>query len=587
MGFLFVLSLALSAVYYAQSWKGPITSVYKWENSDMAFFDTWAKHIAAGDWLVDTMLHPYHAWHSDLAVEYFKQYPEIEAKYVAQTDSLSTVIARRALINDIYKGKTYHQEPLYAYMLAVTYKLFGIDHQWVFFWQFLLAAFTSVLLYLVGKQFFNPLTGLIASLFVTLCGSIMVFQMVLIRTTMTNFFTVLLLYLFLKVLEAPTMKRQLIFGVASGIALLGQSYLILFLVPVWGYFLWMQRKNLREVVPAFAAGIGALLLVMMPLFIRNIKVGVPVTAMASQGAMAYIPMNIQESYPMESFFVHMPSLVKIRHETGGKMLRAVGECLNTFDSFERFWKVYKQKINGMFMWYEIPNNMNYYLFREIAPFLKILPVHYFFIAPLGLAGLLLGIWIYRKKILPLVLLTIVSMAPMMIAGDLARYRTPLVIMLSIFAAYFLIEVITQLREKNFKVALSAIGISVLAFLYTSTAVDNKTFVYIGSDFDTFYRNHYQDLLTTYEAAGDYDNYLKMTTEMVDNLPDYFLEVPLEKKITKGNEAICSRYVANFLESHFNILTYLKRTQEAAFFQDRIRILRARMDDFNLRAGLQK
>ncbi|MEO5906936.1 MAG: hypothetical protein ABIQ11_09430, partial [Saprospiraceae bacterium] len=72
--------------------------------------------------------------------------------------------------------------------------------------------------------------------------------------------------------------------------------------------------------------------------------------------------------------------------------------------------------------------------------------------------------------------------------------------------------------------------------------------------------------------------------MVSDIPDYFYEVPLQKKIIKGNEAESSRYVANLLETHANILKYRKQEQDAAYYDERVKTLRARIDDFNLRAG---
>jgi len=587
IGFLLGLSLLLSIIYYTQSANGPITSFYKWDNSDMYFFDVWAKHIANEDVWCDTVLHPYHNWHDMLATEYFHKYPALKAQYGAQQDSLSTDAAKHALINDIYKGKTYHQEPLYAYLLAATYAIFGPDHKWVYFWQFLLAACTSVLVFLTGRKLFSPLTGLAAALFVTLCGSIMVYEMVLLRTTMTNFFTVLLLYLFLRLLESPTIKRNIIFGVASGFALLGQSFLILFLVPAWIYFLGSHRKKIREVLPGFAIGIASFLFVLLPLFIRNSKSDVPLTSMASQGAMAYIPMNTQYSQPMESFFIHMPSLAEIRYESQGKMLAAVTECLQTFDSFGSFLKIYLQKINGMFMWYEIPNNVNYYLFREIAPVLKYLPIHYYFIAPLGLAGLALCVWRYRSKAFPIVWITLVSMVPLMIAGNLARYRTPLVILFCLFAAYFLMELIILFYQKKYKPAFLGIGLTLLAFIYTSNASPKSIFVYNESDIDTFYRYYYKDQLMKYESKADFNGYLSLTNDMMENIPDYFFKVPLSQKIVSLKEAGVSKQIANFMESHYNVLTYLKRTQEAAFFKERFEVLRARRNEFSARTGVQQ
>jgi len=238
-GLIFILSLGLSAIYYSQGHNSPLKSLYKWKNSDMAFFDEWARHVAGGDWLCDTLLHPYHDWHGIFATSYFKQYPDVASGYFnenTQNGSLDTVAARKSLINDIYKGKTFHQEPLYTYMLAASFKVFGYDYEWVYFWQFLLGAFTNVLVFLVGKRYFGALTGLLASLFVMLSGTILVFEMVVLRTTMTNFFTVLLLYLYLLVFEKPNWKTQLFFWSGIGNCLVG---------PILFYFVY--RSGLRMV----------------------------------------------------------------------------------------------------------------------------------------------------------------------------------------------------------------------------------------------------------------------------------------------------------------------------------------------------
>src|SRR5688500_19045792 len=73
---LFVISISNSVIYYLQSRESPIMTVYKWQNSELTFYDTWAKEIAAGDWIGNKPLHPYHDWHDMMATEYFKQFPE-------------------------------------------------------------------------------------------------------------------------------------------------------------------------------------------------------------------------------------------------------------------------------------------------------------------------------------------------------------------------------------------------------------------------------------------------------------------------------------------------------------------------------
>ena len=578
MSSLMALSLVLSSIYYLQGRHTPVDSYYKWVNSDMAFFHEWAMHIAFKDVWCDTVLHPYHDWHDIFATETFSQFPEVQAQYVSGSDSTSLSSAKRQFVNDVYKGKTFHQEPLYAYMLGATYRIFGSEHKWVYFWQFLLAAFTSVLVYLIGKRMFNPLSGLLASLFFTLCGSIMVYQMVLLRTTLTNFLTALLLYLFLRVLEKPDNKWMMAFGIASGLSLMTQTYLILFIIPAWLWLLWTHRNQLRQI--AFPVGIYfvTLLFLLLPLFIRNLKTGVPVTATASNASITYIPANVQQSGPMEAFYIHPPTLARIMHECDGKMLPSIAACLGTFDNLGSFWNIYKQKIGGMFMWYEIPNNISYYMFKEFAPILGDLPVRYFFIGPLALAGFGLGVWKYRWKMIPILIMLFASAAPLIIANNLARYRTPFVMLMCIGAAYCIIALITYLLTKQWKVGAVGLGLVALAFLFTINTVPPKIFVYNANDFGTLYREHFHARLSALQT-GSNEEFLGVTSEMMDYVPDYFYEVPLEQPVYRRNEAEASRIVAQLMNIHLETLQLIKKTQEISYYQERINTLIARADRF--------
>lgn len=580
---IFILSLGLSAVYYFEGHNSPIKSMTKWENSDMAFFDTWSRHIAGGDWLCDTILHPFHDWHGVVAEGYFRQYPQEAAGYYsANTHNgvIDTIAARKALINDIYKGKTYHQEPLYPYLLAISFKIFGYKYDWVFFWQFLLGALTNVLVYLIGKRYFGAVTGLLAAVFVMLNGPIMVFEMVVLRTTMTNFFTVLLLYLYLINMEKPNWKTQLAFGAATGITLMGQSYFTVFLFPAIIWFAWEHRKNKKEMAINVAAFFAALLLVMAPLFYRNIKVGVPFNALASHGAMAYIPANTTNAAPMESFSIYVPEMVKIRHDSKGNMIPAAIDCLNTFHGIGDFWRVYRQKINGMFMWLELPNNMSYYMYREFAPILCQLPVRYYFIAPFGIIGFILGWWRFRRKFVPIILMTVASMVPLMVAGNLARYRTPLEIMMSLTAAYLIIELTYMIINKKWKAFILWFGLSILALIYTGNIVKKGTFVINPNDLITMYGEHFLDRLLKLEAENKNEEYLKVYTELMGYLPDYFYETKVTDPIYFANEADCCNYVVQLMNVYVKTLgLFNDRQKDIAYYSDRMRILKAKADNY--------
>src|SRR6187401_2693296 len=76
----------------------PFSELHKHPDLDMNFFDAWGDRIAKGDFLTDTVWHPYHNWHKIAAENYgVKSDEEGKAKW-----------------NEWYGEKTYHQEPLYA-----------------------------------------------------------------------------------------------------------------------------------------------------------------------------------------------------------------------------------------------------------------------------------------------------------------------------------------------------------------------------------------------------------------------------------------------------------------------------------------
>ncbi len=585
---IFLISLVPRVLYYQQAKNTPLMIQYQWESCDMEFFDTWAKHIAAGDWLCDTVLHPYHSWHSEFATGYFQQYPDAAARYYSaqspdSTGKIDTVAARRALVNDIYNGKAYHQEPLYPYLMAATYALFEPDQKWVYFWQFLLGAAANALIFLIGLRMFGAVAGLLGALIVMLSGPVMVFEMVLLRTTLTVFLSALLLYLYIRLLDKPDWRSQILFGIVSGLGLLAQSYLILFLLPAWAWMVWKYRGQWKLLGQNLAAYAVALFLTLSPVFYRNVAVGVPMGTLASNAAMTYIPANSKKGLAMETF-VHQPTLIRIMHDTGGRMSAAAVECVKTFDSFSDFWRLYRQKIGTLFMWYESPNNMNYYHYREFSPMLDALPAPYYVVAPLGLAGLLLGFWRLRSRMAPVLLMALASASPLLIGVGLARYRSPLVAIMSLLAAYFVVELARIIIARQWKTTLPALVVVALAFIYTANLPHKLVFPYYNTDFSVMYREKYLERLKALETEKNFEQYAALTTELLGYVPDHFLKVRITDPLKVSNEAESSRVIARFMDMHAFALEQLNRGQEAARFKERASILRSRADDFDRRTG---
>ncbi len=585
---IFLLSTAVNTVYFQQAKDTPLQSMHRWESSDMEFFDQSARYIAAGHWLCDTVLHPYHEWHNEFAKQHFAQYPETAAPYYARNLNAAgiadTLAARREYVNEMFQGKVYHQEPLYVYLVALTYRLFGADPFWVYIWQLLLAAYTNVLVFSVGRRYFGSLTGLLAALVVMVSGPVLVFGMTILRTTLTAFLTLLLAFYYQRLLDRNSRNNQLVFGAVSGIALLSQSYFLLFLLPALAWYAWLHRRDLKSCATGIGLVLGALLIVLAPLFVRNLRVGAPMASMASNGAITYIFFNSGNAAPLEPSYMHFPSTVKLMHDSGGKLLPAAIACLGSFESMGKLLKLYGQKIDGLFMWFEVPNNMSYYIYREFSPLLKALPAPYWLVAPLGICGLFFAFWRYRWKFLPLFLMVLVSASPLFISSSLARYRSPFVILMTLLAAFFVLEMAKSLLTAHWKPLLAGTALFVLAWSYTDNIRDKKFVPFFANDILPAYILHYKDRLIELEREQKLNEYLALTTEVVEYLPDYFFEIKSGHRATYSNEAQCCRMVANLIKMHAAILEATGNKTESAKFNERINILNGVADDFGKRTG---
>jgi hypothetical protein len=206
-----VVSVAVRIVYYVEISGSPLRLQHQWDQTDMSYYDAWARDIAAGDWLSRNIAAPLHGWHHEIAEDHFRrqpaelarfqpaaagtvdqffgQHPEansaleelIEARgkqYVAEhpqeTKSLRERVAACGLLWEEWLGrKRFYQEPLYPYLVALTYKVAGFDVRYVFAWQLLLGVLNNVLIYFVARRYFGATAAAVAALLAALCSPLL------------------------------------------------------------------------------------------------------------------------------------------------------------------------------------------------------------------------------------------------------------------------------------------------------------------------------------------------------------------------------------------------------------------------------
>jgi 4-amino-4-deoxy-L-arabinose transferase-like glycosyltransferase len=433
---------------------GPVPYLHHWTESDMFFFNEWSREIAAGDWLSREAGRPFHSWHDHIARRVHQRSGSSEPYGPAVRDEYW----------DRWLGeRVFYQDPFYPYALAGLRALGQDPPGIVFFLQGLLGLGTSLLVYLVTLRLFGDSAGLIAGLMAALYGPLILFESVLLRESLITFLVVASVASGLKALENPDRRGWLLMtGALCGLAFMVKSSALLFL-PAFLAILAHRLKSLPRSALAAAGlcllGFGILL---SPLAARNVAVGAPPWAAAGSGPITFVNHNAAD-YRGDMGDTLSEYADEVMEESGGRFIPAVMATLNTHTGAGSWPKLVFQKLLAFWHWYETPNNTSYDYFRMEVGGVAIAFLGFGVIAPLALAGYLLG---FRRKH-EFVLACVPLMAGLFTVAifyHLSRFRLPVAVAMIPFAA----------------MGVVAIGKSILDRKYTRMAVALVVVILSGS-----------------------------------------------------------------------------------------------------------
>src|SRR5262249_54450714 len=149
----------------------PLARLEQWRESDMHVYDEWARTIAAGDWLSATVRVPMHSWHRGVAHQYFEDHPEVRATVERDAASQGREPAELLWARWLHLPQFY-QDPLYPYLVAVTYRVAGTNPEYVLVWQALLGLLSIVLVWHLARRYFGDVAALVAGLMAGLSGAL-------------------------------------------------------------------------------------------------------------------------------------------------------------------------------------------------------------------------------------------------------------------------------------------------------------------------------------------------------------------------------------------------------------------------------
>lgn len=435
------MSLVVRLAVFTELSTGPCLWQHRWAQTDMNYFDSWARRVASGDWLARGVGVPMHGWHRLVAADHLNAHPFDAANLATDSD------AEAALWSRWTGAPRFYQEPLYPYLIAVTYSIFGEDPRYVFAWQMALGIGINVLVHLLSRRVFGAVCGAIAGVLAALYAPLLSLELVLLRDVLIVFTGLVLVLLLMRAIESARWCWWGAAGVAAGLAFLLKSTLLITVAAlVTGAVLELRsrRRPARRLVAVAALG---LTLGVAPLVVRNVAVGVDPLSTASGGTATFVSTNA-EDYPSEEggFYVSRHA-ARILGASEARFFPAALATLRTHPGPLSYFRQVWEKFTGSLRWYEIPNNENFYYQRVHSAVLRNLPVTFFIVGPLAIVGLALARR-RTRECWPLYVLVASTAVPLLAFMTMSRLRLPLAVALIPFAAHAVAEVGRWLARRS-------------------------------------------------------------------------------------------------------------------------------------------
>lgn len=391
--------------------------------------------------------------------------------------------------SDIAKGNwigegVFFASPLYAYFLAVLYQIYNYDLSQVIVTQFFLGSINCVIIYYLGKRLFNENVGIIAASIATFYGFFIFMEGQILKSSLSYLLSSLAFLSFLICLE----KQGILWCVVG--MLIGLTSLVIpnFMIFVPLLYATVIRESVsKKTITAMLAFSIGLAIIVAPVAIRNYYIGGDWVLISYNGGVNFFlgtdketdgglkRSNLIEQVPIKE----ESSTVSFAEKSLRKKLRP--------SEVSNFWhnravriikedpmgyiKLLIRKTYRFWNWRELPDNLDFYYFKEKYRILNIPLLNFGMIAPLAF----LGMWFSRKqskRLIPayaFIIFFTISVIPFSVYG---RYRMPIVPILMCFAANGLYMTIKNMAARK-KTGEMIVGLSIFLMTFIVTTSGNK------------------------------------------------------------------------------------------------------------------
>ena len=449
LGALIAASILIRLVYFLQLNATPFIGMHQWRQTDMHFYDGWARQIAAGDWASRAVGVPMHRWHHDVAEYYLARHPDVKPALAGDAARARSAMDPDEVLWSRWMGvPRFYQDPLYAYLIAGAYGIAGTDPRVVLVGQLAMGVFTTVLIWLIARRAFGDAVAACAGALAVLCAPLVFYELLLLRDSLIACAGLGATWLLYRAIDRDRWVWSAVLGVALGIAcLLKGTFLLFTAAVVVAMAIQVRRLGRSAIVRALGVG-GGLAVALVPALARNMAVRVPPMTLASSGPLTFVASNGVRARPDVGFGIDTPELAAFLGESDGGWRSALARAFDG-QGIRSYAALAWRKWDRIWHWFEIPNNENFYYLRRHAPVLAWLPITFWQIGPLAIVGLLLGARRWRDT-WPLYLCVAALAAPLVVFYVLGRFRVAVLAALIPFAALTIVDIARGFRTHQFR-----------------------------------------------------------------------------------------------------------------------------------------
>ena len=463
----FLAVLLVRGAYLVSLSKTPLSLWHLWTQTDEWGYMDWSAHLAAGNWRDVPAWRSYFGW---------------QEAYGSPEDW-----------EEWYQKNAYFSGPLYPYGLAALRLAFGSPVWPARILQLLLACVTSGVLALavlgLGEGLAVAAAAVFAGILYGLYGPLVFHDGFILRDGPVAHFSTLLLALPLIARvgsEEIEEKKEIssngdggrwmcgtsgafLLGFLGGLAiLLKQTVAPLALASLFSLYSPSGKPPGGAKRRVFLFGFLGLAIPLFVLAARNVSAGVPPLTFDTRQTVGLVWGNARGA---DASTTSPPGMDEMLEEARGSTLRTARLVLESYRGAPlELPKLFLKKLATFFNVFEVPDNANFYFFRDRLWILRVLPV---FPCLLGAGGIGLGVALTRRLLVRgeglLVFVGVLTpLAACLLVQTTSRYRAAMAGPLALGCGLFLLFTFEAARHRRLReaglLALAAGALSVVPLL---------------------------------------------------------------------------------------------------------------------------